>query len=95
MLDDRKNHMHTHNPAHKKIPEAVDLHISDQGLISYVGELVSNIAWRVAILQGAVGLRKMMVLCQMITGVRCSAVNWLYTSVIGALPTLLRIPVSE
>ena len=63
--------MHTHNPAHKKIPEAVDLHTSNQGLIGYVGELVSNIAWRVAIPRGAAGLGKMMVLCQVVTGVRC------------------------
>jgi hypothetical protein len=64
---DRKSHMHTHNPADKKIPEAIDLHTGDQRLIGHIGELVGNIAWRVAILQGAAGLRKMMVLCQMVT----------------------------
>ena len=52
MLEDRKSHMHTHNPAHK-IPEAVDLHTSNQGPIGYVGELAVNIGWRVAILRGA------------------------------------------
>jgi hypothetical protein len=41
--------MHTHDLAHKKILEAVDLHTGDQGLISYVSELVGNIAWCIAI----------------------------------------------
>jgi hypothetical protein len=95
MLDDRKSHMHTHNPAHKKIPKVVDLHTSDQRLISHIGELVGNIAPRVAIVRGAAGLRKMMVLYQMVTGVRCSAINWLYMSAIGILPTLLRVLTSE
>jgi hypothetical protein len=42
MLDNRKSHVHTYNPPYKKIPEAVSLHISNQGSVGSICHLFGD-----------------------------------------------------
>jgi hypothetical protein len=77
MLNDRKSSIHTHNPAYKKIPEAVDLHTRHQCFAGHICELIGSTTKRVPFLRDTAELADLMILSQMITGVRFSAINWL------------------
>jgi len=95
MLNDRKSYIHTHNPACRKIPEAADLHTRHQCFADHICELIGYTTKRVPFLRDTAGLADLMILSQMITGVRCSAINWLDLAAIATLPTLLRVLASK
>jgi hypothetical protein len=84
--------MHTHNPPHKKIPETVSLHISNQGSVSNIYHLLGDrLGRRIYIFALTIRSANMVLIFEMLARIVGSTIDRHYLTAKSTLLALLGI----